>query len=81
LSPSRKPSSAQSPARIARPQPTHSRVALAAIRLCGLGISLLAGLANADPAPELWGYGVRSCAQFQQACADAAANNAAEYQR
>jgi hypothetical protein len=65
-------------------------------RLCGerapaaLGrssavLTLLCALAfngaAAAPTPQLWGYGVRSCANYLAACETADAGNAAEYQR
>lgn len=42
---------------------------------------LVANGAPAASAPELWGFGVRSCTDYVDACETADAGNAAEYQR
>lgn len=46
-----------------------------------LALGLDPSHANAATTPDLWGYGVRSCADVKQACEAATAENPAEYQR
>ncbi|NBC46527.1 MAG: hypothetical protein GVY22_00745 [Gammaproteobacteria bacterium] len=46
-----------------------------------LMLSLSIGSAVAASPPTLWGYGVRSCADYLSACEAADAGDAAEYQR